>query len=316
MADKERKQLTSRQKGIIYLLLSSLSFAVMALFVNLAGDMPVFMKAFFRNVVAILITVPMLARSKEGFRIKRSSLPGLLARAGFGTIGIVCNFYAISKINIADALILNKLSPFFAIIASIFILGEIADLHQWLAILVALIGAVFVVKPTFFMNLIAGGNSFDQAQLFPAAIGLIGGISAGTAYTFLRKLSLKGERKSLIVAFFSVFSCIACIPFIIFTYRPVKPIQILFCACAGIAACCGQFTITAAYAACPAKEISVYDYSTVIFAAILGMLFLGEFPDYLSMIGYVIIIGASAYSFLYNNGYLKRRSQEGSKGSV
>ena len=294
--------LDPRKKGIIYLLISAFSFAVMALFINLAGDMPVFMKAFFRNVVACIITIPMLARSPEKFHIKKGSLKYLLMRAAFGTIGLVCNFYAISKINIADALILNKLSPFFAIIASIFILGEIANGHQWLAIIVALAGALFVIKPTFLI----GGISSDS--VFPGIIGFIGGATAGIAYTFLRKLSQNGERKALIVAFFSAFSCIACIPFIIFNYQPITLIQFLCCCGAGVAACAGQFTITAAYAACPAKEISIYDYSTVIFAAVLGMLFLGEVPDYLSIIGYVIIIGSSVYAFLYNNGYLKRKS--------
>ena len=296
------KNLSPRKKGIIYLLISAFSFAVMALFINLAGDMPVFMKAFFRNVVACIITIPMLIRSPEKFHIKKGSLKYLILRAAFGTAGIICNFYAISKINIADALILNKLSPFFAIIASIFVLKEIANGHQWLAIITALIGAVFVIKPTFLLGGMTG-ESF-----FPGMIGFIGGATAGIAYTFLRKLSLNGERKTLIVAFFSAFSCIACIPFIIFTYQEVTIIQLLCCVGAGVAACSGQFTITAAYAACPAKEISIYDYSTVIFAAILGMLFLGELPDYLSVIGYVIIIGSSVYAFLYNNGYLTMKS--------
>ena len=186
--------------------------------------------------------------------------------------------------------------------ASIFVLGEIANGHQWLAIIAALAGALFVIKPTFLI----GGISSDS--VFPGIIGFIGGATAGIAYTFLRKLSQNGERKALIVAFFSAFSCIACIPFIIFTYQPITLIQFLCCCGAGVAACAGQFTITAAYAACPAKEISIYDYSTVIFAAVLGMLFLGEVPDYLSIIGYVIIIGSSVYAFLYNNGYLKRKS--------
>ena len=301
------KNLAPRKKGIIYLLISAFAFAVMALFINMAGDMPVFMKAFFRNVVACIITIPMLAKSPEKFHIKKGSFKYLFLRAAFGTVGLVCNFYAISKINIADALILNKLSPFFAIIASIFVLKEIANGHQWLAIIVALIGAVFVIKPTFLL----GGMSSEN--VFPGIIGFVGGAAAGIAYTFLRKLSLNGERKTLIVAFFSAFSCIICIPFIIATYQPITLTQLLCCAGAGIAACTGQFTITAAYAACPAKEISIYDYSTVIFAAILGMLFLGEVPDYLSIIGYVIIIGSSVYAFLYNNGYLSRSPKTSEK---
>ena len=67
----------------------------------------------------------------------------------------------------------------------------------------------------------------------------------------------------------------------------------------------GQIFITSAYAACPAKEISIYDYSTVIFTALLGLIVLGEIPDMLSIIGYAIIIGASLLNYLYNNNYLR-----------
>jgi len=303
------KDLSPKKKGILYLLMSSFSFAVMSMFISLAGDMPVFQKALFRNLVAVFLSVILLARSKEKFKIRKGSLPGLFARAAFGTIGLVANFYAISKINIADAMILNKLSPFFAIIASIFLLHEVANAHQWFAIVLALFGAVFVVKPSF----IFGEATLNSDSVFPALIGLMGGCFAGIAYTFLRKLSLKGERGTVIVAFFSVFSCLAVIPFIVATYEPVRPVQLVYCLCAGIAACCGQLTITAAYAACPAKEISVYDYSTVIFAAILGMLFLDEFPDKLSILGYIIIIGASVYAYLYNNGYLSKKRGGGNE---
>jgi len=293
--------MNNKTKGILHLLLSAFSFALMSMFISLAGDMPVYEKAFFRNFIAVILSVILLLRSDEKFKIKKGSLPLLLMRASFGTVGLVCNFYAISKINISDAMILNKLSPFFAVIASIFVLKEIADGHQWAAIVIALIGAVFVVKPAFLFE-----SASNTGAIFPAAVGLLGGIAAGIAYTFMRKLSLKGERSIVIVAFFSAFSCIAVIPFIIADYKPVTPMQLCYCLLGGLAACSGQLNITAAYKACPAKEISVYDYSTVIFAAILGMLFLGEFPDYLSVIGYVIIIGASVYSFIYNNHFAKR----------
>ena len=92
------KDMAPRKKGIIYLLISAFAFAVMALFINLAGDMPVFMKAFFRNVVACIITIPMLIKSPEKFHMKKGSFKYLFLRAAFGTVGIVCNFYAISEI--------------------------------------------------------------------------------------------------------------------------------------------------------------------------------------------------------------------------
>ena len=69
---------------------------------------------------------------------------------------------------------------------------------------------------------------------------------------------------------------------------------------AGLAAAGGQFSITAAYSNAPAREISVYDYTQVIFAALLGFIFFSQIPDVWSVIGYVIICGVSVIMYCYN----------------
>ena len=307
METKTKSNISSKKLGIIHLVLSSFSFALMSLFISLTGDVPVFEKAFFRNFVALLMSLVILARSEDKFKVRKGSWPGLFLRAFFGTIGLIANFYAVSEINISDAMMLNKLSPFFAIIASIFILKERATIYQWFFIFMAIVGAVFVVKPSFIIDMLNG--NFSSGGL-PALIGLIGGISAGVAYSFLRKVSNQGERSMIIICFFSLFSCVALIPPIIMTFQKPTLIQLLFMFLTGCAALCGQMNITKAYAYAPAKEISVYDYSGVIFAAILGMIFLGEKPDLYSIIGYMVIIGASVLAFMYNNGYLTKTKGE------
>ena len=307
MDTKTKSNISSKKLGIIHLVLSSFSFALMSLFISLTGDVPVFEKAFFRNFVALIMALVILGRSEEKFKVRKGSWPGLLLRAFFGTIGLVANFYAVSEINISDAMMLNKLSPFFAIIASIFILKERATIYQWFFIFMAIVGAVFVVKPSFIIDMLNG--NFSSGGL-PALIGLIGGISAGVAYSFLRKVSNQGERSMIIICFFSLFSCVALVPPIIMTFQKPTLIQILLMVLTGCAALCGQMNITKAYAYAPAKEISVYDYSGVIFAAILGMIFLGEKPDHYSIIGYMVIIGASVLAFMYNNGYLTKTKGE------
>ena len=137
----------------------------------------------------------------------------------------------------------------------------------------AFIGAVFVVKPS--MNV----------QFFNAMIGVIGGFGAGVAYTFVRKLGKQGERGPVIVMCFSVFSCIVTAPFLLVGAKPMSVYQIVMLLFAGAAATGGQLSITKAYTKAPAKEISVFDYSQVIFAALLGFVFLQQIPDYLSVIG-------------------------------
>lgn len=267
--------------GIIYITLSAFCFALMNLFIRLAGDVPTLQKCFFRNFFALIISLITLARAKTPFKWQKGNLKYLVGRSLAGGLGMMCNFYAIDRMAISDASILNKLSPFFAILFSILILKEIPTLIEWIAVILAFSGALFVVKPSF---------GFETV---PAIAGVLGGFGAGLAYSFVRKLGLKGENSMIIVAFFSGFTTLLLVPNLILNYEPMDPSEWGFLILTGIAAAGGQIFITNAYAKAPAKEISVYDFSIVLFAAILGFLFLDQIPDMLSIIGYIIIIGTA-----------------------
>lgn len=279
--------MNNRRQGILYIIMAGFFFALMTFFVRLSGDLPTMEKAFFRNAVAAVIAFGTLVRSKEKFAFKKENIPDLFMRSLCGTLGLICNFYAIDKLNIADANILNKLSPFFAILMSYFILKEKANKIEWLSVIVAFTGALFVVKPSFNM------------QFVYAMIGVCGGLGAGIAYTFVRKLGKKGVRGPVIVLCFSVFSCVVTMPFLMFQFQPMSLSQFVFLILAGVSAAGGQFSITKAYTKAPARDISVFDYTQVLFAALLGFLFLDQIPDMLSMIGYVIIIGSAVFKWAY-----------------
>lgn len=276
-----------KQQGILFIILAGFFFASMSFFVRLSGDLPTMEKAFFRNAVAVLVAAFMLARTKEGFHVQKGSWPDLLMRSFCGTVGLICNFYAVDHMNIADANILNKLSPFFAILISYFILKEKANKVEWACVVAAFIGAVFVVKPAFNM------------QFVNAMIGVIGGLGAGIAYTFVRKLGKKGERGPIIVMVFSTFSCLCTLPFLTVEFQPMKAVQLLCLLMAGVSAAGGQIFITKAYTKAPAKEISVFDYTQVLFAALLGFVFFGQIPDWMSLVGYLIIIGSAIFKWNY-----------------
>ena len=284
--------MNQRTKGIICIILSAFCFALMSCCVRLAGDLPSIQKSFFRNLVAALFALILLMkdiRAGKDVSINRRQLPFLLLRSIFGTIGILCNFYAVDHLVLSDASMLNKMSPFFAILCSYFVLKETITPVQGGAVLFAFIGALFIIKPTL-----------SNMDLFPSMIGLLGGLGAGTAYTMVRKLGQTGINKTVIVLFFSSFSCLVTLPFLIFDYHPMNGLQIAALIGAGLAAAGGQFSVTNAYCFAPAREISVYDYTQVIFSALLGFFLFGQVPDLLSLVGYVLICGTGIGMFLYN----------------
>ena len=279
-----------KYRGILFILLSAFCFACMSVCVRLAGDIPTIQKSFFRNAVALVVAVFVLLRAHGSFQPEnKRNWPLFLLRSLFGTIGLLANFYAVDHLMLSDASMLNKMSPFFAVIASFFLLREKIAPVQILTLVGAFAGAMFIIKPN-------PGN----LVLIPSLVGLLGGLCAGTAYTLVRKLGQKGEKGPLIVLIFSGFSCLVALPFLIFDYCPMTWQQTLTLLGAGLFAAGGQFSVTAAYCNAPAREISVYDYSQVIFSALLGFCLFGDLPDGWSLVGYVLICGMAVLNFLYN----------------
>lgn len=293
-------KISSRHKGIICIILSAFCFATMNMFLRFAGDLPFWQKGFFRNAIALFLALGLLLRRKKGERgrIGKDNIWLLLGRAAFGTMGLLCNFYCVDHMNISDASMLNKLAPFFAIVFSAFFLKENAKWYQWSAVVIAFLGSLLIVKPAFGM------------ETGPALIGVLGGLGAGVAYTCVRKLGQMGTPGPLIVFFFSAFSVLLLGPVVAFTYVPMTGVQVIFLLLTGVAASGGQIFVTAAYTFAPAKEISVYDYSQVLFAAIWGIVFFSQLPDVFSIAGYVIIIAVALWMFFMNKGAKQEKQEE------
>lgn len=285
--------MNNRTKGILCIIASALCFSLMNMFVRLSGDVPTLQKSFFRNSVAFVFALVILIRSGDGFRVGKGNWKHLIARAVAGTIGVLGNFYAVDHLAQSDASMLNKMSPFCVIVFSYFLLKEKLTKWQVLAVVTAFAGSLFVIKPTF-----------SNLDLIPSLIGLLGGIGAGFAYTQVRILGTRGVKSSVIVCFFSGFSSLVVLPNLLFNYHPMTAYQLLCLLCAGVMACGGQFGITKAYTYAAGREISVYDYTQIIFSTLIGFFVFDQLPDGWSFLGYALIIAAAVFVFLYNNGHL------------
>ncbi len=278
---------SSRVKGIMYIIASAFGFALMSACVKLAGDLPNFQKVFFRNLVSAVVALYLIIKHKGSLVGKKENRKLLILRSTFGTLGVILNFYAIGKLVLSDANMLNKLSPFLVVILCAIFLKEKINVTQISSIIIAFIGALFIIKPTF------------SVEVVPYIGGLMGAVFAASAYTCLRAIGNK-EESYTIVFFFSMFSLIVTLPIFLYVYEPMQLFQLIYLLLAGVFASLGQFGITLAYRCAPAKEISIFDYSNIIFSAILSIFVFGQMPDILSVFGYVIIFSAAFYIFLYN----------------
>ncbi len=281
-------KLSAKTQGILLIISSAFCFATMSAMVRLAGDLPTLQKCFFRNLVSIPFACAILWQERPNLQAELKHTPGLLLRAACGTVGLVCNFYAIDHMLLADASILNRLSPFVTVFLCWLVLKEPLSKVQAASILVAFAGALCIIRP--------GLGAFSS---FPALIATLGGIGAGSAMACVRWLTLHGANKAFIVFVFSFFSSLILVPYLLLHYQPMSWQQTLILCLAGLAATGGQFSVTYAYSKAPASQISIFDYTIVIFAGLEGFLLFNQLPDLFSWLGYAIIIGISLFVFFF-----------------
>lgn len=267
--------------GIFCIIVAGFGFSLMALFIKLAGNLPSMQKGFFRNIIAVGISsIPLIKHWKSiNFPKGKLSWSVLISRSVFGTIGLVFNFYAITHISLADSTIIQKLSPFVILILSYIFFKEKMTKFQMFAIIIAFIGVGFIIKPS--------GNGFISMGALAA---LLGAFCSGIAYTCVRYLGTHNVSGEFIIFFFSTLSTLLLLPYLIFDYRVMTMYQLSMLVLAGASATIGQYGVTFAYKYAAAKNISVFDYSQVLFSGIFGFIFFNELPDLQSIIGYIIVI--------------------------
>lgn len=277
----------NRSKGILYIVLSSLFFALMAAFVKSAGHIPLAEKIFFRNLIGIFSMYWLIRKDSLSFKPKNTKL--IILRSLIGLSGVACYFYAITHLKLADAVILNKTSPFFVVVLSVFFLKEKVNSKQMMALGLAIVGVLMVVKPQMDLSII------------PALVGLLAAFFAGTAYTIIRKLRLYDDSR-IIVFYFCLTSVLLMTPFMA-AGQYVKPSasDLFILVMIGVMATTAQFLMTNGYRHAPASELAVYSYASIVFSILIGFTIWQEVPDMYSIIGAVIVVSAGIMNYFAVN---------------
>ena len=272
--------LDNKTKGILFMLISSLGFSLMAVSIKYIDNIPLFEKIFFRNLLSLGVTL-WTVRKMDNFSVllgKKGNRLMLIGRSLAGFLGLITNFYAISYLPLANANIITKISPFVVLFFSAYFLKEKVRKIQIVGFVVSFLSLILIIKPSL---------DFD---ILPSASALSSAIFAGIAYTLVRALGNRKEHPSTIIFIFSLVSVLGSFPLMMMNYVRPTFTEFLILLSIGVFATFGQFGLTYAYKYSKASEVSIYTYSSIIFTIILGYLFFGEIPDILTIVGGIIII--------------------------
>ena len=284
---KIKINLVTKQKGILLMLLSALLFAAMQVVIHItSGHIPLMEQVFFRNIVSLVLCFIIIKRQKLSMFGEKKYQPWLFVRSCSGLLGLVSLFYAVSHAYQADVTIISKLSPFLiTLLAFIFLKEKIAKV-QVPALIIAFIGGFIVANPSFHSN------------LFPLFIAFLCAIFSSLSYTLLAYFKDKVDAITVIMHF-STFCVGVSMPFMSMNFVLPSLTDFLLLLLIGLFGGFGQIALTYSYRMAPASEISIYNYSGIIFSIILGYVILGESVSISSIIGGALVIVASMLTYQY-----------------
>ena len=280
--------MSERTKGAVLMCTSAFLFSAMQIPISLSGTtIPIMEQVFFRNIVTLILSFILIMRSGGTLFGTKKNQPLLFVRSAFGFLGLITQFYAVAHANQGDVSTMMKLSPFMITLWAAIFLKEKIRKVQVPALLIAFLGAAFVANPAF------------NSNLFPLFMAFLCAFFSSVSYTLLAYFKNKVDGMTIIMHF-STFCVLACIPFMIFDFVMPTFKELLLLLLIGVFGGFGQIALTYAYRLATAAEISIYNYSGIVFSIILGYVFLGEVLDVTSVIGCALVIIAALITYIFS----------------
>ena len=283
--------------GALWMLLTGFCFVAVTVVVKHgAQDLPAAQSAFLRYILGLVFLIPMLPALRAAKLTKRQ-LKIFSMRGIVHTLGVICWFFAMTRITIAEVTAMNYMVPIYMTIGAALFLGETLAARRITAIALAFIGATVILRPGF-------------REISPGHIAMIG-TAVFFAISYLTAKKMSGEvSAAVVVAMLSIITPIGLAPFAFAVWQTPTLAEIGWMFLVAILATLGHYTMTRAYAAAPLTVTQPITFLQIVWSVSLGALLFGEDIDLWVVLGATIIIASSTFLTI-REAYLKAQHTKG-----
>ncbi|MBJ7573720.1 DMT family transporter [Luteimonas sp. MC1828] len=261
---------------------STTFFAAMAVMIRIASaDLSTYQVAFFRNLFGLLFLLPFLFR--DGWRLPRTTqLPRYLVRCAIGVASMLCGFWALGNLPMAQAVALSYATPLLATVAAVFILGETVRMRRWSAVVIGLVGVLVIVRP--------GSEAFSAGSL----VALGGALLSALVAIQIKQLSRVDAADTIVFYTYVFWVPMSLVP-ALFAWEWPQGITWLWLLLLGAFGTGGQLLWTRALKIGEVSALQPISFMQLPLVAVAAWLLFGEAPTRWTLIGAGIILGANIY---------------------
>ena len=282
-------------KGILLKLISAVMFTVMSALIRYLGvDYPTGQVIFFRSAFAILPVVIVYAWRGELMGALRTERP--LGQAGRGALAIVamfCNFAALARLPLIESNAIAFTTPLICVALAALILKERVRIYRWSAVTIGFFGVLVVLAPHF---------SGEELRVVLASAASVAGVMLALAGSVLNAGAViqtrwltQSETTSSIVFYFSLICAVAGLATWPFGWVKPTPVEWVALLSIGLLGGTGHILLTESYRYASASVLAPFDYTSMVWALMLGYAFFGEVPTTMIVLGSAIIAAAGLF---------------------
>lgn len=276
------QRLPANVRGALWVVLSCLCIASMgALVKTLGARLDSFQLAFFRSLFALLSVLPFALRAGVG--VLRTERAGLhLARGLAGTVAMMCGFFALTRLSLADATAIGFTTPLFLTVLAALVLHEVVRWRRWSATAFGFLGVLVMFRP--------GEGILEVAAL----AALLGALCVATVRLLIKRLAATEKSLTMIVYFCLISTTVSALP-AVFVWRSPTLAELALLVLLGCVASVTQIFMIRGYGTGEASALAPFEYSRLPFAAIYGFFLFAELPDLYTLLGASMIAGSTFY---------------------
>lgn len=271
-------------KGMGFMLLATLLFTCMNVFVKLVPDIPAIEVIFFRSIVSLIISFVLLKAQQIPVLGKNKKL--LLMRGAAGALGLIFFFNTLQNIPLASAVTLQFLTPIFTTLLGIFLVKEKVKPLQFLFFGIAFCGTVLI-------------KGFDaRVSAYYLLLGIGAAFFSGLAYNIIRRLNVT-EHPLVIIFYFPMVTLPLTGYWVFSAWVQPQGEEWLYLLLIGVLTQFAQYFMTKAYQLEELSRVSSLSYISIVYALGFGYLVFGETFNTLSYLGMMLVLAGVILNVQY-----------------
>ena len=280
-------------RAALLMLGSTLSFAVMALTIRFATHtIPTTEIAFFRNLFGLIALLPLILRWGDPLPRTRH-LGRYLARTTIGLGAMLCGFWAVGHLPLAQAISLSYATPLFVTIGAAMWLGERVRIRRWMAVAAGFLGVIVILRP---------GTGFTPGMI----VALLGALFAGIVAIQIKQLSRFDSPDTVVFYTYLFWVPMSLVPALLQWVWP-GPMAWVWLVATGVMGTFGQLLWTRAIALGEVSALQPISFVQLPVLVVFGWWLFGETIDAWTVMGAAIVLAANGY-IAHREAMLLRRA--------